>query len=111
MPKQLPRGHPHHPRVPQALNTIKLELNVLMAEQQRLEKEKRERLAQRASFQADFESATAERMLMQALARRLNLEQQDSDQPKILDYIRLKHENMVRMAAGTGKLVWRVSLV
>jgi hypothetical protein len=110
MPRQLPRSRPQRPRVPQALNTVKLELNSLMAEQQRLEKEKRERLAQRASFQADFESATAERVQMEALARRLKLEQQDSDQPKILDYIRLKHENMVRTPAGVGKLVWRVPL-
>ena len=80
----------------QALNKIKAELAVLTAEQARLEREVRERAAQRASFAADFEAARGELAAAQALVRRLTLEQQDTDQPKILDYIRLKHDNMVR---------------
>lgn len=85
----------------QTLNAIKLELSNLLAEQAKLEKEKRERLAQRESFAADLDAATHEHAKIAATVRRLTLEQQDSDQPKILDYIRLKHDNMVRPCGHT----------
>lgn len=73
----------------QALNSIKVELNQLLAEKERLEKEKSERLAQQASFEADFEAAQADRNKTEQMVRRMRLEQQDTDQPKILDYIKV----------------------
>lgn len=80
----------------QALNAIKAELSELLAAQARLERERRERATQLATFAADFKAADEERRAAEALIRRLTLEQQDTDQPHILDYIRLKHDNMVR---------------
>jgi hypothetical protein len=44
--------------------------------QARLEREKRDRLSQRATFQADFKAAAAEHDAAAALVRRLKLEQQ-----------------------------------
>ena len=76
-------------RCVQALNSIKVELNQLLAEKERLEKEKNERLAQQASFEADFEAAQADRNKTEQMVRRMRLEQQDTDQPKILDYIKV----------------------
>jgi hypothetical protein len=79
----------------QALNAIKVELSELLAEQQRLEQDCKERQTQLASFATDLKTASAERSAAGRLVRRLTLEQQDTDQPLILDYIRLKHDNMV----------------
>lgn len=73
----------------QSLNNIKVELNQLLGEQERLEKEKSERLAQQASFEADFETAQADRNKTEQMVRRMRLEQQDTDQPMILDYIKV----------------------
>jgi hypothetical protein len=70
-----------------------------MAEQQQLERDCKERQAQLASFATELKTASAERAAAGRLVRRLTLEQQDTDQPCILDYIRLKHENMVRSRA------------
>lgn len=66
-----------------------------MAEQNRLEKEKSDRLAQQESFESDFSTASMERDKTEQIVRRMRLEQQDTDQPKILDYIKIKHEVMV----------------
>lgn len=84
----------------QALNSIKVELQQLVAEQNRLEKEKSERLAQQESFETDYSTASAERQKTQQIVRRMRLEQQDTDQPKILDYIKIKHEVMVCASAS-----------
>jgi hypothetical protein len=80
----------------QALNATKLELSQYMAEQQQLERDRKERQAQLASFATELKTASAEHAAAGRLVRRLTLEQQDTDQPRILDYIRLKHDNMVR---------------
>lgn len=82
--------------LPQALNVLKQELADLAAEQGRLDKEIRERTHQRDTFAADYRAAAAEAQAAEALVQRLKLEQQDTDQPKILDYLRVKHDNMVR---------------
>eukprot|EP00892_Ulva_mutabilis_P008330 jgi/Ulvmu1/586/UM001_0594.1 len=81
-------------RTIQALNNIKSELQQLVAEQTRLEKEKSERLAQQSSFESDYKTASEERDKTEQIVRRMRLEQQDTDQPKILDYIKIKHEVM-----------------
>lgn len=89
----------------QALNSIKVELQQLVAEQNRLEKEKDERLAQQASFESDYNNASAERDKTEQVVRRMRLEQQDTDQPKIVDYIKIKHEVMVRPVAAAKHLI------
>jgi hypothetical protein len=82
-------GVEKHTRCMQSLNSIKVELNQLLIEQERLEKEKSERLSQQASFEADFETARADHNKTEQMVRRMRLEQQDTDQPKILDYIKV----------------------
>lgn len=72
-----------------------MELQQLVSEQNRLEKEKSDRLAQQSSFESDYNIASAERDKTEQTVRRMRLEQQDTDQPKILDYIKIKHEVMV----------------
>lgn len=61
----------------------------MVSEQVKLEKEKAERLAQQASFEADFQAAQTDRDKTEQMVRRMRLEQQDTDQPKILDYIKV----------------------
>ena len=73
----------------QSRNSIKVDLNQLLGEQERLEKEKSERLAQQESFEADFKAAQADCDKTEQMVRRMRLEQQDTDQPKILDYIKV----------------------
>ena len=94
----------------QTLNSIKVELNQLLGEQERLEKEKSERLAQQESFEADFKAAQADCDKTEQMVRRMRLEQQDTDQPKILDYIKVRAFMAVPHSTGGVQLQYSCSV-
>lgn len=79
-------------RTVQVLNNLKSQLSDLVAMGQHLRKMIAERKAELAKFDSDLLSVTDERGNAERTVRRLKAEQEDIDNPSIMDYINLKHE-------------------
>lgn len=78
--------------VRQVLNNLKKKLGNLTAQSDFLRKETAERREQLANFQENLARVTEERMQAQKMNRALKHEQEDTEQPQVLDYMKLKNE-------------------
>jgi len=76
----------------QVLNNLKKKLGNLTAQSDFLRKETAERREQLANFQENLARVTEERMQAQKMNRALKHEQEDTEQPQVLDYMKLKNE-------------------
>eukprot|EP00891_Asterochloris_glomerata_P003012 jgi/Astpho2/3012/gw1.00051.69.1_t len=76
----------------QVLGDYKATLAALVQQGKLLRKEAADRRAQLASFDSDHDKATAEKTHAERALRRLKDDQQDTDRPQILDYVKLKVE-------------------
>jgi len=79
-------------RTVQVLNNLKSQLGDLVAMGQHLRKMITERKAELAKFDNDLVSVGEEKTKADRTVRRLKAEQEDIDNPTIMDYIRLKHD-------------------
>jgi hypothetical protein len=74
------------------LNNLKKKLGNLTAQSDFLRKETAERRDQLGNFQENLARVTEERMQAQKMNRALKHEQEDTEQPQVLDYMKLKNE-------------------
>ncbi|KAG1678903.1 hypothetical protein FOA52_003572 [Chlamydomonas sp. UWO 241] len=79
-------------RTVQVLNGLKSSLHEFVAQGGQLRKTIGDRKGELSKFAGDLVNVADERMQSERTTRRLKLEQDEIDNPSIMDYIRLKHE-------------------
>lgn len=79
-------------RTVQVLNSLKFQLSELVGQGGQLRRLLKDRSAELARFDGDLSNVTVVKGQVERSVRRMQAEQEDFDQPQIMDYIRVKHE-------------------
>lgn len=79
-------------RTVQVLNSLKFQLSELVGAGQQLRKLLKDKASEQSRFDNDLSSVGVAKVTVEKTVRRLQAEQEDFDQPQIMDYIRVKHE-------------------